>query len=80
MSSSRELLAEINDEMLFADGYVSRFGQPPIALYDRARGIRTLIAEGCSHEEAVEHFEFNVIGGWHGENTPAFVTLLSELE
>jgi hypothetical protein len=26
-------------------------------------------------EEAIEHFEFNVVGSYVGEKTPAFVTL-----
>jgi hypothetical protein len=27
----------------------------------------------CSEEEAMEFFEFNVVGAWVGEHTPIFV-------
>ena len=94
---SREQVAEVNEEALFADGldaaligYVDRYGQPPVALYDHAKCIEIFMAEmpcddaGCEDEDcehaylsAVEHFDFNVIGGWQGENTPAFATLLT---
>ena len=93
---SREQVAEVNEEALFADGlddaligYVNRFGQPPLALYDRERCIDIFMAEdecGCetacegvcehAYERAVEHFDFNVIGAWMGDNTPAFATIL----
>lgn len=80
---SRDFISEVNEEMLFADGfddaligYVERFGQPPLALYDREKCIGILMQEGMSHEEAEEFFEFNVIGAWMGENTPCFATLM----
>jgi hypothetical protein len=95
---TREQIAEVNEEALFADGledaligYVSRYGQPPLALYDRDKCIEIFMrdanchadvpcAEGEECEEcyldAVEHFDFNVIGAWMGENTPAYATLL----
>ena len=28
-----------------------------------------------NYVDAIEHFEFNVIGGYIGDTTPAFVTL-----
>jgi len=31
------------------------------------------VAEGMSHEDAHEYFEFNVVGAWVGPNTPLFV-------
>lgn len=81
----REDLAEIDENILCADGfdealigYVERIGQPAIALYDRDKCIQILIDEGLTEEEALEHFEHNVIGSWVGEYTPAFATLLSK--
>ncbi len=32
-------------------------------------------AEICASHEAMEHFEFNIIGGWVGEFTPMFVVV-----
>lgn len=82
----KEHVSEVNEEMLFADGfenaligYVERFGQPPLALYDRRKCILILMVhDGMSGEEAENYFEFNTLGAWMGENTPAFATLVSE--
>ena len=79
----REWLGEINPEMLMADGfeaallgYVERFGQPPLALYDRAKCIEILMTrDGMDYEGAVEFFEFNTLGAWVGDHTPVFATL-----
>ena len=80
----KELLAEVNEEMLFADGYedaligyVERFGMEPIALYDRNKCIQILMKrDGMSFEEASEFFAFNTIGAWMGDSTPAFATII----
>ena len=29
--------------------------------------------DGSSYEDAVEHFNFNVIGAWAGEGTPVYI-------
>lgn len=31
--------------------------------------------EDRKYEMAIEHFEYNILGGWLGENTPIFVTV-----
>jgi hypothetical protein len=84
----RNAVAEINPVALLADGYedaligyVERFGQPPIALYDRRKCIEILmLRDRMSYNEAEEFFEFNSIRAWMGENTPAFATILSSGE
>lgn len=80
----RDQVAEFNSEALFCDGYdhalvgvAERFGMNPVAAYDYDKIIQTLVDGGCSHEEAVEFFDFNIIGAWMGENTPVFIRLLS---
>ena len=62
-------ITEMNEEALFADGfsdaligYARRYGQPVLAVYDAGRCIEILIEMGLSREEAIEHFEFNVVG------------------
>ena len=67
--------------MLLADGFEecligigSRCGQPDIAVYDQAKCIQVLMSQGMSHEEALEYFDFNVLGSWVGEETPIFVS------
>ena len=81
---TREQIAEVNEDALFADGfedaligYVELFGRPPLALYDRDKCIEILLRDGGTYEEAAEHLEFNTIGAWAGDNTPAFATLLT---
>lgn len=82
----RDELSEFNDEMLFADGFdeaiigiVERAGQPTVALYDTRKCIKILMDEdGMSYDEALEYFEFNILGSYMGKNTPAFCTLYSE--
>lgn len=81
-------LVELGDHegVLFADGfeealigYVERFtgseGRIAVALYDRRKCIEILMQQGMGLEDAVEHFEFNVIGAYVGEYTPAFATI-----
>lgn len=59
-------------------GVCRRFNQPPVALYDYHKCIEILMRDQTDVEEeqaylaAVEWFEFNVIGTWAGEYTPAF--------
>lgn len=55
-------------------GLIIRFNVlDPIACYDYDRVIQTFIEEGMTEEEAIEHFEYNVIGAWVGERTPCFI-------
>jgi hypothetical protein len=65
---------------LFADGLDGaligigrRFNEQPVACYSIPHILDQYQRDGMSYEEAVEFFEYNVIGGWHGEYTPMFV-------
>lgn len=80
--SVREWCAEIDEEMILADGfdeafvgYATRCGMPAVAVYDvyKCLGILTE-RHGLSAEEAIEHFEFNIAGAYVGEHTPMFIT------
>jgi len=76
--------------MLRADGYnsaimgiVQRCGQDPVILYDTDKIIQILVYDdGMSEDEAIEYFEFNILGAWVGDETPAFFSKssLAELE
>jgi capsule polysaccharide modification protein KpsS len=77
---NREAVAEVNEDMLFADGfddalvgYIERAGMPSIACYDKHKCIE-ILAKDMTHEEAVEYFYFNTAGAYVGENTPCFLT------
>lgn len=75
------------DKTLFADGfedcvigYFRRCGQPIVIAYDAERCIDKLVGDGMEREEAIEYFEFNVVGAWVGDGTPAFVYKVSSRE
>lgn len=82
--SIKDKLVEYNDSMLFADGFddaligiVEQFGRPPVALYSYDMCITILMErDGMEEEEAIEYLEYNTLGAYVGENTPAFATLL----
>jgi hypothetical protein len=83
--AKREALAEMNEEILLADGfedaligYCQVFSKT-IAIYDEAKCIGILMKrDGMSEEDALEYFSFNVTGAYVGENTPGFATLFEE--
>lgn len=81
----KELVALTNGEAILYPSYEKalvgicrQFGRPPVALYDYHKCLAILIAEGASYEAAVEWFEFNTLGNWAGEYTPAFVVTILE--
>lgn len=55
-------------------GLMMRFNVlDPIACYDYDLVIQSFIEDGMTEEEAIEHFEYNVIGAWVGERTPCYL-------
>jgi len=78
-------IGEINPEARLADGFeeayigiCERFGQDALAAYDYEKCIRILMdRDGMDEDEAIEYFDFNVIGAWAGEGTPVFITRFS---
>lgn len=73
MEDDEALLADGLEEALI--GWVERFNVR-VPLYDRAKVIALLVAQGLSEEDAEEHFGFNIVGAWMGEGTPAFATII----
>ena len=60
-------------------GVLERYGMENIVLYDKEKVIQKLIDDGCdSYEGAVEFYEFNQLGSWHGDKTPGFLVKLPE--
>lgn len=76
-----EILAEEHPEARLADGFetaligiASVFTNPPIAVYDYAECVSILMKrDGMDEEEAEEFMQFNVVGAYVGEGTPAFL-------
>lgn len=76
-----------DDDMIVYDdlepyfvGIVEQYGRPPIRCYDLVQVLSSYMRDGMTFEEAVEFFEFNVIGAWVGESTPCFVRPPTEEE
>ena len=68
--------------MKLADGFepafvgtsISAHNRVQVAVYDYTTCIQVLTAH-MSEEEAVEHFSYNVIGTWVGDDTPIFINV-----
>ena len=75
-----EILERYQDEeLLKADGFdeaiigVSEdFNAPVRLVYSVSKCLR-ILEKDMSHEDALEHFNFNVSGGYVGEKTPLWV-------
>jgi len=52
-----------------------RTASDPVLVYDRAKILEFLQTE-MTEEEAIEHYEFNIVGSWVGDGTPIFVELI----
>ena len=77
-----EYAEEVEEEIIIYDAYedaiiglADRFGMDTSVAYDYDKVIKILM-EDMSYEEAVEYFDFNVIGGWVGDSTPVFIKVL----
>lgn len=74
-------------EFILADGFEEafvgtaiRFGiTDPVTLYDYELCIGILMLQGMSRLDAIEHFDFNVIGSWNGDLTPIFSILTPDI-
>ena len=78
LEDNEALLMDPQDQFnpcIVGTGYLFHHG--PVAVYDIGKVIAAFVAEGMTEEEAQEHFEFNVIGGWGGDGTPLFVHLFA---
>lgn len=84
MSTREELIAELaekNPDALLADGFEEALlwltnSEPYRAVYSTPKCIQILMdRDGMSHEDAIEFFEFNVIGSYLGKGTPVFLEI-----
>jgi hypothetical protein len=79
---SIEEIEEINPEALLCDGFdeaiigmAERINLGPVVAYDVDKMIDIMVErDGMTYEEAIEYFDFNILGAWMGENTPVFIT------
>jgi hypothetical protein len=78
---TRDQIADINPDLLLMDGFDdcilgvgTRFGSEEFVIYDLSKVIAQLESQGMTHDEAVEYHEFNQLGAYVGDHTPAFMT------
>lgn len=48
------------------------------AVYDADKVISVLVRDGMTYEEALEFYEFNILGSYVGPATPLFLTRFPE--
>lgn len=71
----------MNEEALTVDGYDDciigigqRFGIEPFFIYDEKKMLEKMVNEdGMTYEEAVDFFEYNILGAYISESNPAFM-------
>jgi hypothetical protein len=80
MNGKRDDMSEQYGDLLFADGFddailgvVERCGFDPVVCYSADKIIDILMKDDMSHEEAVEYYEFNILGAYVGEKTPMYL-------
>ena len=78
----RDIISDINQEALFADGFddaiigYDAVGFRVVYDYDKCLEVLTqpsLTKEKMTDQEAHEHMEFNVVGAYVGDFTPLFI-------
>ena len=60
----------------FADcivGVGERFGGPPVAVLDVEKMLKKMEKDGMTREEAIEYFDFNILGAHVGEENPVYL-------
>jgi hypothetical protein len=78
---SREEIEEINPDALLCDGFdeaiigmAERINLGPIVAYDVDKMLKIMVErDGMTYEEAIEYFDYNILGAWMGENTPVYI-------
>jgi hypothetical protein len=54
-------------------GVGERFGGPPVAVLDLEKMLTRLEKDGMTRDEALEYFEFNILGAHIGEENPVYL-------
>ncbi len=77
--SDEHVMGDESNGLLVMDGFddciagVAHRFNDTFVVYDLAKVLKKLMADGMTEEEAREYWGFNQLGGWHGEHTPAFL-------
>lgn len=76
-------LSEFAEGAIILDGYddciigiTEEFGNGPRLLYSRDKIISKMVNEdGMDEEEAIEFYDYNILGLYAGEQNPIFLTI-----
>ena len=76
-----EEIEDINPEALSCDGFdeaiigmAERINLGPVVAYDVDKMLEIMVErDGMTYEEAMEYFDYNILGAWMGENTPVYI-------
>jgi hypothetical protein len=79
---TREQISEWNPDALICDGFddaiigmAERINLGPVVAYSVDKIINIMIErDGMTYEEAMEYYDYNILGSWMGDNTPIFIT------
>lgn len=77
-----EEISELNPDAILCDGFdeaiigiAERINLGPVVAYSVEKIINILMTrDGMTYEEAIEFYDYNIIGSWVGEYTPIFIT------
>lgn len=80
-------LTENNPEALFCDGFddaiigmAQRINLGPVVAYDIEKIISIMMErDNMTYEEALEFFDFNIMGSWVGEFTPIYINKINNI-
>ena len=75
-----EWIDETFEVIIYPSGFVDcsvgggeRFGGPPVAVLDVEKMFKKMEKDGMTREEAIEYFEFNILGAHVGEENPVYL-------
>ncbi|CAB4144142.1 hypothetical protein UFOVP460_19 [uncultured Caudovirales phage] len=77
----KDFLMEMTDEVVIADGLSDAFvglaqtgsEGKTVAVYDSVKIIGILMEQGMTQDEAVEYYEYNILGAYVGDATPIYL-------
>jgi hypothetical protein len=72
-SEEAVLLPEDYRSALIGVGY--RFNSGPLAVYSLNMILEILTSDGTSMEDALDWYQYNMVGAWVGDGTPIFVDM-----
>lgn len=54
-------------------GVGERYGGPPVAVLDVEKMFAQMERQGMTYEQAVEYFEYNILGAYVGKESPVYL-------